>query len=87
MSSYYLNKKICHVWSHVSRFQAAACAAITLERLTAKWNIDVLSRTLITVGILTHCPPSSKWVPGGNTGEVTDGEETNWLPYLTVPTA
>ena len=34
--------------------------------------------------MLAHCPPSSKWVPGGNTGEVKGGEERNWPPYLTM---
>ena len=32
-----------------------------------------------------NCSPSSKWVPGGNTGEVKGGEERNWPPYLTMP--
>ena len=41
----------------------------------------------IIVGMLAHCSPSSKWVPGGNTGEVKGGEERNWLPYHTLPTA
>ena len=41
----------------------------------------------IIVGILAHCSPSSKWVPGGNTGEVNGGEERNWPPYLTMPAA
>ena len=41
----------------------------------------------IIVGMLAHCPPSSKWVPGGNTGEVKGGEERNWPPYLTIPAA
>ena len=34
-----------------------------------------------------HCPPGSKWVPGGNTGEVKGGEKRNWPPYLTMPAA
>ena len=33
------------------------------------------------------CSPSSKWVPGDITGEVKDGEERNWPPYLTIPAA
>ena len=33
--------------------------------------------------MLAHCSPSSKWVPGGNTGEDKGGEERNWPPYLT----
>ena len=37
--------------------------------------------------MLAHCPPSSKWVPGGNTGEAEGGEERNWPPYLTMPAA
>ena len=41
----------------------------------------------ITVGMLAHCSPSSKWVPGCNTGEVKGGEERNWPPYLTMPMA
>ena len=41
----------------------------------------------IIVGMLAHCPPSTKWVPGGNTGEVKGGEERNWPPYLTMPAA
>ena len=41
----------------------------------------------IIVGMLAHCPPSSKWVPGGNTGEAKGGEERNWPPYLTMPAA
>ena len=41
----------------------------------------------IIVGMLSHCPPSSKWVPGGNTGEVKGGEERNWPPFLTMPAA
>ena len=41
----------------------------------------------IMVGMLAHCPPSSKWVPGGNTGEVKGGEERNWSPYLIMPAA
>ena len=41
----------------------------------------------IIVGMLAHCSPSSKWVPGGNTKEVKGGEERNWPPYLTMPTA
>ena len=41
----------------------------------------------IIVGMLAHCSPSSKWVPGGNTGEVKGGEERNWPPYLTMPAA
>ena len=43
--------------------------------------------TRIIVGMLAHCSPSSKWVPGGNTGEVKGGEERNWPPYLTMPMA
>ena len=39
------------------------------------------------LGMLAHCSPSSKWAPGGNTGEVKGGEERNWPPYLTMPTA
>ena len=39
------------------------------------------------VEMLAHCPPSSKWVPGDNTGEVKGGEERNWPPYLTMPAA
>ena len=38
----------------------------------------------IIVGMLAHCPPSSEWVPGGNTGEAKGGEERNWPPYLTM---
>ena len=34
--------------------------------------------------MFVHCPPSSKWVPGGNSGEVKGGEERNWPPYLTM---
>ena len=30
------------------------------------------------VGMLAHCLPSSKWVPGGN---------RNWPPYITMPAA
>ena len=41
----------------------------------------------IIVGMLARCSPSSKWVPGGNTGEVKGGEERNWPPYLTMPAA
>ena len=41
----------------------------------------------IIVGMLAHCSPSSKWVPGGNTREGKGGEERNWPPYLTMPTA
>ena len=41
----------------------------------------------IIVGMLAHCSPSSKWVPGGNTGEVKGGEERNWPPYLTMTAA
>ena len=41
----------------------------------------------IIVGMLAHCPPSSKWVPGGNTGEVEGGEERNWPSHLTMPAA
>ena len=41
----------------------------------------------IVLGILAHCPPSGKWVPGGNTGEVKGGEERNWPPYIIMPTA
>ena len=41
----------------------------------------------IIVGMLAHCSPSSKWVPGGNTGEVKGGEERNWPPYLIMPMA
>ena len=41
----------------------------------------------IIVGMLAHCSPSSKWVPGGNSGEVKGGEERNWPPYLTMPAA
>ena len=41
----------------------------------------------IIVGKLAHCPPSSKWVPGGNTGEAKGSEERNWPPYLTMPAA
>ena len=37
-------------------------------------------------GVLAHCPPSSNWVPGGNTGEAKGGEERNRPPYLTIPT-
>ena len=39
----------------------------------------------IIVWMLAHCSPSSKWAPGGNTGEVKGGEERNWPPYLTMP--
>ena len=45
------------------------------------------SNPRIKVGMLAHCSPSSKWVPGGNTGEVKGGEERNWPPYLTMPAA
>ena len=41
----------------------------------------------ITVGMLARCSRSSKWVPDGNTGEVKDGEERNWPPYLTITAA
>ena len=41
----------------------------------------------VIVGMLAHCQPSCKWVPGGNTGEVKCGEEMNWPPYLTMPAA
>ena len=41
----------------------------------------------IMVGMFARCSPGSKWVPGGNTGEVKGGEERNWLPYLTMPAA
>ena len=41
----------------------------------------------VIVGMLAHCPPSSEWVPGGNTGETKGGEERNWPPYLTMPAA
>ena len=41
----------------------------------------------IIVRMHANCPPSSKWVPGGNTGEVKGGEERNWPPYLTMPAA
>ena len=41
----------------------------------------------IIVGMFAHCPPISKWVPGGNTEEVKGGEERNWPPYLTMPAA
>ena len=39
----------------------------------------------IIVGLLVHCPPSSKWAAGCNTGEVKGGERSNWQPYLTMP--
>ena len=39
----------------------------------------------IIVGMLAHCSPSSKWVPGGSTREVKGGEERTWPPYLTMP--
>ena len=38
----------------------------------------------VIVGMFAHCPPSSKWVPGDNTGEVKGGEERNWPHYLTI---
>ena len=41
----------------------------------------------IVFGMLAYCPPSRKWVPGGNTGEVTGGEERSWPLYLTMQTA
>ena len=41
----------------------------------------------IIVGMLAHCPPSSKWVPGGNTREAKGSEERNWPPYLNMPAA
>ena len=41
----------------------------------------------IIVGLLAHCPSSSKWAPAGNTGEVIGGEGRNWPPYLTMPAA
>ena len=41
----------------------------------------------IIAGMFAHCSPSSKWVPGGSTGEVKGGEERNWPPYLTMPAA
>ena len=41
----------------------------------------------IKVGMLAHCPPTSKWVLGGNTREVKGGEERNWPPYLIMPMA
>ena len=37
--------------------------------------------------MFAHCPPSSKWVPGGNTGKAKGGEERNWPPYLTISAA
>ena len=45
------------------------------------------SNPRIIVGMLARCLPSTKWVPGGNTGEVKGGEERNWPPYLTMPAA
>ena len=38
----------------------------------------------IIVGMFAHCPPNSKWVPGGNTWEVKGSEERNWPPYPTM---
>ena len=29
----------------------------------------------------------TQWVPGGNTGEVRDSEESNWPPYLIMSVA
>ena len=59
-----------------------------LERLTAERNIDgPRLNPRIIVRTLAHCPPSSKWVPGGNPGEVKGGEERNRPPYLTMPAA
>ena len=36
----------------------------------------------VIVGMLAHCPPSSRWIPDGNTGDVKGGKERNWQPYL-----
>ena len=41
----------------------------------------------IAIGMLAHCPPSNKWVPGGSTGQVKGSEERNWPPYFTMPMA
>ena len=58
-----------------------------LERFTADRNSDSSSRTLRPKVGCSLCPPSSKWVPSGNTGEVKGGEERNWPLYFTMPTA
>ena len=47
----------------------------------------VRAEPLDQFGMLAHCPPSSKWVAGGNAGEVKGGEERYWPPYLTMPAA
>ena len=39
------------------------------------------SNPRIIVGMLAHCSPSSKWVLGGNTGEIKGGEEMNLPPH------
>ena len=44
-----------------------------------------MARYRIIVGMVSHCPSSCKWVPGGNTGEIKGGEERNWLPLIGVP--
>ena len=47
----------------------------------------IRDKPLIVVGMLDHCQPSSKWVPGSNAREVKGGEERTWSPYLTMPAA
>ena len=41
----------------------------------------------VIVGMFARYLPSSKWAPGGNTGEVKSDEEMDWPSYLTMPAA
>ena len=52
------------------------CIALTFSR--SRYNFILL---------FYFCPSSSKWVPGGNTGEVIGGEKRKRPPYLTMPMA
>ena len=51
-------------------------------------NVDGSRETLGTkVRILTHCPSSSKWVPGGNIGELEVVRKGTGHPYINMSTA
>ena len=43
-------------------------------------------QTIAIVGMLAYCLLHSKWLPGGDTGEVKNVVR-NWPPYFTMQTA
>ena len=98
--NYFTNKRLCTMFSLMSdreRTEEQDLNVLFLgeERLlkgalirekTASIYLRKEERRII-VGMFAHCPPSSKWVPCSNTGEVKGGEKKSLPPYFTMPTA